>query len=291
MVLLDTRYSRRPTTTCSSGRPGGCSRDRCGKLGPSGPDTFLGDVPAGKPSPQAVSVRVALWRLTFGPTRRFYRWSVQTVFTSDACPRTCQDRARRTARRSSSGARACRPRPHPAHRRPRRRRPPQLQHLTNPNVRLDIQPVTRNLLRGPGVRSRRRPVGTRSSGRHPRTFDAELRGLRDEEAIRRGRDRLRTSDRVDRTHGSVRGGRRGRRRIQRGFCGSSRPARWIASSSSSPRARISTRRPRRRAGPLEGLPSIAASSTAARSQVRAKAIVRAPRAPRPARSSSPTSSS
>jgi hypothetical protein len=93
MVLLDTRYSPAPDYYLLVRSAGRVLQGSLWQARAFGPDTFLGDVPAGKPSPQAVSVRVALWRLTFGPTRRFYRWSVQTVFTSDACPRTCQDRA------------------------------------------------------------------------------------------------------------------------------------------------------------------------------------------------------
>jgi hypothetical protein len=59
----------------------------------TGPDTFLGAAPVTRQSRRSASVQVGLARLTFGPKRSFYRWWVQTILTSDTCPRTCHDRA------------------------------------------------------------------------------------------------------------------------------------------------------------------------------------------------------
>ena len=58
-----------------------------------GPDSYLGSVPASRPSRRSASVQVSLKRLTFGASRSFYRWWIQTLFTSDLCRRTCHDRA------------------------------------------------------------------------------------------------------------------------------------------------------------------------------------------------------
>jgi hypothetical protein len=58
-----------------------------------GPDSFLGSAPVRRPSRHAASVQVGLSRLTFGASRSFYRWWVETVYTSDLCRRTCHDRA------------------------------------------------------------------------------------------------------------------------------------------------------------------------------------------------------
>lgn len=58
-----------------------------------GLDTYLGSVSVKRASQRSASVQVGLFRLTFGEHRRFYRWWVQTIFTGDVCPRTCQDRA------------------------------------------------------------------------------------------------------------------------------------------------------------------------------------------------------
>ena len=58
-----------------------------------GPDSYLGSVPSSRPSRRGASVQVSLKRLTFGASRSFYRWRVQTVYTSDLCRRTCHDRA------------------------------------------------------------------------------------------------------------------------------------------------------------------------------------------------------
>jgi hypothetical protein len=58
-----------------------------------GPDSYLGSAPTKRPSRRSASVQVSLKRLTFGASRTFYRWWVETVYTSDLCRRTCHDRA------------------------------------------------------------------------------------------------------------------------------------------------------------------------------------------------------
>ena len=58
-----------------------------------GPDSYLGTVPVHRKSTRSVTLKVGLSRLAWGKTRAFYRWWVQTIVTSDSCPRTCQDRA------------------------------------------------------------------------------------------------------------------------------------------------------------------------------------------------------
>ena len=58
-----------------------------------GPDSYLGTVPARRPSRRSASVQVSLKRLKFGAGRSWYRWWVQTLYTSDICRRTCYDRA------------------------------------------------------------------------------------------------------------------------------------------------------------------------------------------------------
>jgi hypothetical protein len=93
MVLLDTRFSPATDFYLLVRSTGNALQGTLWEARSVGPDTFLGTVPVGKPSPRSVSVQVGLWKLTFGPSRRLYRWRVQTLFTSEACPRTCQDRA------------------------------------------------------------------------------------------------------------------------------------------------------------------------------------------------------
>ena len=57
----------------------------------TGPDSLLGSVPVERSSRRNATVQVGLSRLTFGASRSFYRWWVQTIFTGDLCPRTCHD--------------------------------------------------------------------------------------------------------------------------------------------------------------------------------------------------------
>ena len=58
-----------------------------------GPDSYLGSVPVDRWSRRSASVQVGLSRLTFGASRAFYRWWVETIFTGELCRRTCHDRA------------------------------------------------------------------------------------------------------------------------------------------------------------------------------------------------------
>jgi hypothetical protein len=57
------------------------------------PDAYLGSVPVKRLSRRSASVQMRLTRVTFGSSRTYYRWWVETVFTSDVCRRTCHDRA------------------------------------------------------------------------------------------------------------------------------------------------------------------------------------------------------
>ena len=58
-----------------------------------GADSYLGSLRVKRLSRLSATVEVGLYRLSFGEKRSFYRWWVQTLYTSNACPRTCQDRA------------------------------------------------------------------------------------------------------------------------------------------------------------------------------------------------------
>jgi hypothetical protein len=62
------------------------------RIGGSGRGTHVADVGVGRPSGRAVTVRVPLKELEFGPARDYYLWRVVTMYTSDVCPRTCLDR-------------------------------------------------------------------------------------------------------------------------------------------------------------------------------------------------------
>jgi hypothetical protein len=93
MVHLDTRFSEAWDYYLLVRSAGTTLQGSLWQVRSFGPDTFIDNVPVGKPGTRSVSVQVGLWKLEFGPTRRFYRWKVQTLFTGDACPRTCQDRA------------------------------------------------------------------------------------------------------------------------------------------------------------------------------------------------------
>jgi hypothetical protein len=59
----------------------------------SGADSYLGSLRVKRLSRLSATVEVGLYRLSFGEKRSFYRWWVETLFTSDACRRTCRDRA------------------------------------------------------------------------------------------------------------------------------------------------------------------------------------------------------
>ena len=93
MVFLDTRDNAAADYYLLVRSTGPRLEGTLWQLRSEGPDTCLGTVPVGRPTTRSVVVQVGLRRLDFGPTRQFYRWRVQTVFTSETCPRTCQDRA------------------------------------------------------------------------------------------------------------------------------------------------------------------------------------------------------
>jgi hypothetical protein len=57
-----------------------------------GTDRAKGHLVVWRKTNNGVSVRIPLKRLRFGPYRKFYRWWVETSFTSGKCPRTCVDR-------------------------------------------------------------------------------------------------------------------------------------------------------------------------------------------------------
>jgi hypothetical protein len=57
-----------------------------------GTDRAMGHVVVWRKTNNGVSVRIPLKRLRFGPYRRYYRWWVETSFTSGKCPYTCIDR-------------------------------------------------------------------------------------------------------------------------------------------------------------------------------------------------------
>ena len=58
-----------------------------------GPDSLVRRLDVWRLSGRSATVRVRLVDLAFGPKRTFYRWWVSTVYTSDVCRRSCQDRA------------------------------------------------------------------------------------------------------------------------------------------------------------------------------------------------------
>ena len=93
MVLIDTRDGQGPDFYLLVRSTGTVLEGTLWQIRSTGPDSYLGTVPVSKPGARSVTVEVGLRRLAFGPTRRFYRWSVQTVFTSATCTNTCQDRA------------------------------------------------------------------------------------------------------------------------------------------------------------------------------------------------------
>jgi hypothetical protein len=93
MVLLDTQAGVVPEYYLLVRSAGTTLQGSLWRAHVTGPDTYLGSVPTSRPSRRAASVQVSLKRLTFGSSRTYYRWWVQTVFTSDLCPRTCHDQA------------------------------------------------------------------------------------------------------------------------------------------------------------------------------------------------------
>lgn len=93
MVLLDTQAGVGAEYYLLVRSVGKALQGSLWRVHATGPDSYLGSVPTSRPSRRSASVQVSLRRVTFGASRSFYRWWVQTVFTSDLCPRTCQDRA------------------------------------------------------------------------------------------------------------------------------------------------------------------------------------------------------
>jgi hypothetical protein len=57
-----------------------------------GTDRAMGHLVVWRKTNNGVSVRIPLKRLRFGPYRKYYRWWVETSFTSARCPRACIDR-------------------------------------------------------------------------------------------------------------------------------------------------------------------------------------------------------
>jgi hypothetical protein len=93
MVLLDTQNGVGPEYYLLVRSTGTALQGSLWRARSYGPDSYLGSVPTRRPSRLSASVQVSLKRLTFGARRSFYRWWVQTVYTSRVCPRTCHDRA------------------------------------------------------------------------------------------------------------------------------------------------------------------------------------------------------
>lgn len=58
---------------------------------PTGKDPRLEAVTARRPSPKTVRIEIALSRLAIAEARTEWFWSVQTLWTSDACPQVCSD--------------------------------------------------------------------------------------------------------------------------------------------------------------------------------------------------------
>ena len=93
MVMLDTRLGAPADHYLLIRSTGSALVGSLWRIRSVGPDSYLGTVPVSRKSMRSVTVQVWLSRLTFGEARAFYRWWVQTILTSDVCPRTCQDRA------------------------------------------------------------------------------------------------------------------------------------------------------------------------------------------------------
>ncbi len=93
MVLLDTQGGEAPDFYLLVRSNGSAMGGMLWRVHAYGPDSYLGTVPVQRLSLKSVSVQVSLSRLTFGTNRKFYRWWVHTVYTSDICRRTCHDRA------------------------------------------------------------------------------------------------------------------------------------------------------------------------------------------------------
>jgi hypothetical protein len=93
MVLLDTEGGAGAEYYLLVRSAGTVLQGSLWRVRATGPDSFVDSVPTKRFSRRSATVQVGLARLVFGPRRTFYRWWVQTVFTSDICRRTCHDRA------------------------------------------------------------------------------------------------------------------------------------------------------------------------------------------------------
>lgn len=93
MVMLDTRMGTPADHYLLIRSNGSALVGSLWRIRAVGPDSYMGTAPVFRKSRRSASVQVWLSRLAFGESRRFYRWWVQTIFTGDVCPRTCQDRA------------------------------------------------------------------------------------------------------------------------------------------------------------------------------------------------------
>ena len=56
-------------------------------------DVVVSSLTVRKPRVAAVTVRIPLKRMSFGPARTFYRWWTVTTLSSEKCPSACIDRA------------------------------------------------------------------------------------------------------------------------------------------------------------------------------------------------------
>jgi hypothetical protein len=92
-VMLDTQGKKAPEHYLLVRSVGTSLLGSLWRLRTVGPDSYLGTVPVSRPNLRSVYVQVRLGRLSFDEGRRFYRWWVETLFTSDVCRRVCIDRA------------------------------------------------------------------------------------------------------------------------------------------------------------------------------------------------------
>jgi hypothetical protein len=93
MVLLDTQQGEQAEYYLLVRSNGRALEGSLWRARAFGPDSRMGGVLVRRLSRRSASVQVGLYRLTFGAKRTYYRWWVQTTYTSDVCRRTCHDRA------------------------------------------------------------------------------------------------------------------------------------------------------------------------------------------------------
>lgn len=91
IVWLDTRGGPQPNHYALVRSTGGGVTGILHRVRP-GRDVAIGTVPTWRPSNRSISVRVPLSRLNIGPSRRYFRWGVQSLFTGQGCGRVCFDR-------------------------------------------------------------------------------------------------------------------------------------------------------------------------------------------------------